>query len=316
MPDILSRALPMRKLKLIEDLVSEFREQRPIRGGSLIITLYGDAIAPRGGTIWLGSLIKVLEPLGVSQRLVRTSVFRLVKDGWLTATQIGRRSFYSLTGPGRRRFENATRRIYAGPQQAWDKKWTLVIMPSKENSNRELIRRELGWLGFGMLTTGLLAHPRADAEALYGTLQELGVQDQVVVMKAISDALPATEPLKRAVHECWNLEELEKRYERFLSRFRPLLKAIRAARTIDPAQCLHVRTLLIHEYRRILLRDPQLPMELLPADWSGASAHTLCRNLYRIVHARADQHLSDLAETPDGPLPDPAPYFYQRLGGL
>jgi phenylacetic acid degradation operon negative regulatory protein len=33
-----------------------------------------------------------------------------------------------------------------------------------------------------------------------------------------------------------------------------------------------VRTLLIHAYRRVLLRDPLLPAALLPLDWPGAAA--------------------------------------------
>ena len=64
-------------------LVDQFQAQRPLRSGSLIITVYGDAIAPRGGTTWLGSLIALLEPFGLNPRLVRTSVFRLAKDVWL-----------------------------------------------------------------------------------------------------------------------------------------------------------------------------------------------------------------------------------------
>ena len=55
----------------LETLVDNFRNRRPIRAGSLIITVYGDAILPRGGTVWLGSLINLLEPLGLNQRLVR-----------------------------------------------------------------------------------------------------------------------------------------------------------------------------------------------------------------------------------------------------
>ena len=100
-------------------LVGVFVRQRPIRAGSLIITVYGDAVAPRGGTVWLGSLIKVLGPFGLNQRLVRTSVHRLMRDDWLVSEQVGRRSDYSLTDTGRRRFEEATRRIYAPPLLKW-----------------------------------------------------------------------------------------------------------------------------------------------------------------------------------------------------
>ena len=86
-----------------QTLVDEFRSRPTMRAGSLITTVFGDAIAPRGGTVWLGSLIRALAEFGVSERLVRTSVFRLAKDGWLQSQQLGRRSYYSLTDTGRER---------------------------------------------------------------------------------------------------------------------------------------------------------------------------------------------------------------------
>ena len=89
-------------------LLDEFRSRPTMRAGSLIITMFGDAIAPRGGVVWIGSLIRVLSEFGVSERLVRTSVFRLSKDDWLDVNPVGRRSYYRLTKGGVRRFEQAT----------------------------------------------------------------------------------------------------------------------------------------------------------------------------------------------------------------
>ena len=77
-------------------LVDEFSSRPTVRAGSLIITVFGDAIAPRGGTVWIGSLIRVLRDFGISERLVRTSVFRLTRDDWLEAEQVGRRMARSL----------------------------------------------------------------------------------------------------------------------------------------------------------------------------------------------------------------------------
>jgi phenylacetic acid degradation operon negative regulatory protein len=77
-----------------------------------------------------------------------------------------------------------------------------------------------------------------------------------------------------------------------------------------------VRTLLIQEYRKVLLRDPQLPAELLPSHWHGAAAYQLCRNLYRAVYAAADAYLTTAMETADGPLPPPNKQFLGRFGGL
>ena len=47
-------------------LIQHFNARTPLRAGSLIVTVFGDCIAPRGGTVWLGSLIEVLSHLGIS----------------------------------------------------------------------------------------------------------------------------------------------------------------------------------------------------------------------------------------------------------
>ncbi|MCV6613082.1 MAG: phenylacetic acid degradation operon negative regulatory protein PaaX [Amphritea sp.] len=306
----------MNRLRCIDELVEEFKDQRPIRGGSLIITIYGDAISPRGGTVWLGSLIKLLEPLGLNQRLVRTSIFRLTKDGWLTSTQVGRRSFYSLTDLGRRRFESAFRRVYAELYPEWDGMWDMVVTTQLDNELRKVLKKELEWLGFGNIAPGVMAHPMADMGEVTSTLQDLCVQNEVIHMHSQLVGSQTSSPLKELVHECWNLQQLSEDYQEFLERFRPVLRAVEAADELDPEQCFQLRTLMIHHYRRVQLRDPQLPEKLLPADWAGTSARILCRNIYRLIQAGAEQFLSSTQETADGPLPEAAPRFYKRFGGL
>ncbi|MCX8520970.1 MAG: hypothetical protein ORN28_05465 [Rhodoferax sp.] len=44
---------------------------------SLVATVFGYAVLPRGGRVSLGSIIQLLQPPGVCERLVRTAVFRL-----------------------------------------------------------------------------------------------------------------------------------------------------------------------------------------------------------------------------------------------
>ena len=155
--------------RAVQQLVEDFCQQRPIRAGSLIITVYGDSIAPRGGTVWLGSLINILEPLGLNQRLVRTSVFRLAKEDWLISEQIGRRSYYSLTGSGRRRFEKAFKRVYAPVLPDWDGRWCIVLTSQIDSELRKSVKEELGWLGFGNIAPGVMAHPTVDITELQTT---------------------------------------------------------------------------------------------------------------------------------------------------
>ncbi len=295
-------------------LVDEFRSRQTVRAGSLITTVFGDSIAPRGGRVWLGSLIKVMNEFGISERLVRTSVFRLVKDGWLQSNQSGRRSYYSLTDSGRQRFEVATHRIYAKPAGDWDGRWTLLLLSGMETADRESARREFGWLGFGALSANLLAHPAPDISDLRLTVRRLGLEDTLVILNG--EAVDSSPAMRAQARLAWNLDDIDRRYEAFVAMFSDALRAVSAAKTIGGDTAFILRTLLIQEYRKILLRDPQLPAELLPSTWHGRSAYQLCVSLYRGVFEAADEYLTDSMETEHGILPGNEAQFFSRFGGL
>lgn len=297
-------------------LIDQFMAQRPLRTGSLIITIYGDAITPRGGTVWLGSLIRILGRIGISQRLVRTSVFRLAREGWLQGDKVGRRSYYSLTGSGRRRFEQAFRRVYAPAQPDWQGAWTLLLLNQLPPEKRRRVRDELEWMGFGAFAPTVLAHPTIERAEVVATLQELDALDEAIVLKTTAQERFAPRPLRQLVHEAWSLDALSRHYREFLQQFRPLWHEMRGRSDLSPEECFLARVLLIHHYRRVLLRDPLLPEELLPADWEGRAARQLCRNLYRLTWEAAEQWMSEHLETAEGPLPQPHPSFTKRFGGL
>lgn len=297
-----------------QKLVDEFRSRPTLRAGSLITTLFGDAIAPRGGTVWLGSVIRVMEGFGISERLVRTSVFRLVRDGWLESQLVGRRSYYSLTPEGRERFEQATHRIYGEPVGHWDGNWCLLLLAALDKPTRDQVRKECGWLGFGALSARLLAHPTPDLSDLEVTLRRLGVTDQVVVLEG--QTIRGEGAMRQLAVNCWNLHDIDQRYRDFVQRFRPVYNALSGRSQVTGEAAFRIRTLLIQEYRKALLRDPWLPAGLLPRNWHGAAAYQLCRNLYRAVHAPAEAYLDCMLETADGPLPPPSRSYWERFGGL
>jgi phenylacetic acid degradation operon negative regulatory protein len=305
------------KSRFIDQWISDYLAQRRVRANSLIITVYGDFIAAHGGTVWLGSFIRLVEPLGLNERMVRTSVYRLSQDKWLVSEQIGRKSYYSLTPSGRRRFEHAYRRIYFTPPESWQGEWQVVVLPSTlPQSQRDALRKELSWAGYGTVAPGVLAHPSGDTETLLEILQETGTHDKVVPMAARNIGALTSRPLQDLARDCWNLDVIDNAYREFTDRLRPVLRARRSARTLDPEQCFLVQTLTMHDFRRALLHDPQLPAQLMPHDWSGVVARELCRDLYRITYRLSQQHLMAVCETPNGPLPPAAAYFYERFGGL
>src|ERR1700742_5321895 len=96
--------MPQPLAQIIDQLKRE-----PSRTGSIVITVFGDAIVPRGGSVWLGTLLEFFEALDVDSGVVRTAMSRLAADGWLTREKGGRNSFYRLAAKGRQTVEGAAR---------------------------------------------------------------------------------------------------------------------------------------------------------------------------------------------------------------
>jgi phenylacetic acid degradation operon negative regulatory protein len=296
----------------VASLLRHFHRQRPIRGGSLLITIFGDSIAPRGGAATLGSLISLAHPFGLTERLVRTSVARLAVDGWLVARRDGRRSEYRITPTGRDRFAAATRRIYSAIPDSWSGQWTLLILPPPNGGRRQDIRDELRWLGFGQISPGAFAHPNWSVEEARAGLKDVEGASEGLLLKSSSEGSEAD---RRLVAAGWDLEDLTRRYQRFVETFTPVANTLGPGATPDEAAFI-IRTLLIHEYRKIHLQDPLLPPALLPADWVGAAAYDLSRRLYSAVFHAAERYLSNTATTTAEPLPTADSSAYARFGGL
>ncbi len=290
-------------------LVAAFRRQRPMRAGSLLVSLFGDSIAPRGGAITLGSLIPLAGPFGVAERLVRTTVARLAQGGWFTTRRGGRLSEYALTDAGSARFAEAARRIYSLDGARWDGAWTMIVFPSWPVPERDEVRYQLRFAGFGEPLAGLFLHPSATVEEATTLLSELRVQRLAAVLR--SDAgVPATSPV--LVSHGWDLSDLDRRYRAFLRGFEPMT----ATKSLDPQPAFLLRTLLIHEYRRIHLLDPGLPRDLLPSGWAGSTAQQVCQDIYFRVFSPAEEHLDTVARRLDGPLPPASAEALARFGGI
>jgi phenylacetic acid degradation operon negative regulatory protein len=306
------------KMLTSNEWIARFLATDPPRSKSLVMTIFGDAIAPHGARLWLGSLIELVGPMGATDRLVRTSVFRLAQEGWLVANREGRRSSYALLPEARPRFERANRRIYAPPGLDWDGRWTIVMAPngSIDAALRAAVRKELEWEGYAMLAPGLLAHPAADADTLAEVLNRIGGTGKIFVCSAAELPASGSRPLGELVAEAWDLTAVVADYRRFIAEFMPLLATLREEAAISPQAAFVVRSLLIHAYRRVQLHDPMLPLELLPQPWPGSEAYALAQAIYRLTWAGAEQHLMDVLRREDAEAPAADAGFYDRFGGL
>lgn len=304
--------------KLVQRRIESFCRQRPLRAPSLIVSVFGDAVLPRGGRIWLGSLIRLLQPLGLSERLVRTSVFRLAKDDWLHTEPSGRRSDYRLTSSGLARFNAAARRIYASSPPEWDRRWRFILAVSAlEAAERQALRRGLFWQGFGSLGADCFVHPTRDLSSVFDVLAAEGGQQlpgKLLPLVAAELSLEGAGSSPGLVARAWNLKALAQRYEEFVALYTPILAERREGDIgLSDEDTFHLRILLIHDYRRLLLRDPELPDVLLPQGWPGQRARVLCKELYRRLAGPSDRHLDTVFRTADGTCPETNGAFFRRF---
>jgi phenylacetic acid degradation operon negative regulatory protein len=248
--------------------------------------------------------------------LTRTSVFRLVEDGWLIGQRSGRRSLYALTQTGTRHIEHAQRRIYAPGGASWDGTWTLLVMSGAALDARErgALRRELAWEGFAALAPGVLGHPSHHPESVREILAALGAEELVSVFAARSEELgapgAATQGAAALARASWPLETLAADYDDFVRRFAELP---RRAAALEDGAAFAARTLLIHAYRRLVLHDPQLPAQLLPANWPGYRAYEICQASYAGLLAASQAFLVACMASEAGTAPRAAPSFAERF---
>jgi phenylacetic acid degradation operon negative regulatory protein len=269
-------------------IVSQFKREHS-RTGSLIITFYGDAILPRGGSVWLGTLMTFLETLQIDSGVVRTAVSRLATDGWLDRDKVGRNSFYKLAASGRERFESGVAHVYNPQSPDWAGRLELVLISN--GADRDASRAALNEAGFGNPMPGAWVAPS-------------GVALPSVAAGAIRLEVSADNEMgRRLIGESWPLPRIADSYRVFLKLFAPLDNWAAGSDTLSPADAMLARVLLIHQYRRVLLRDPLLPPALLPADWPAAEARALCGRIYRALLPEAEQWLDLHGQSAAGKLP-------------
>jgi phenylacetic acid degradation operon negative regulatory protein len=297
-------------------LVRKFRREPDASARTLLVTIFGDSVAPRGGEVWLGTLSRLVEPLGISERLVRTSLQRLVADGLVVNRREGRLSHYSIAPAARHEFWEADRRIYH-PRTAtpWDGRWTVVVeSPGLATPDRSALRQQLAWLGFGSHGGAVHVCPLDRTGELKHLLDDVELTGQVVVFRGeVAAAGLADADLAQAL--TGDLRSLEPSWRAFLRRFGPLAADLEVQRAgVDPEHAFLARTLLVHAYRRIVLREPELPAELWPSDWIGEQAYGVAATCYRALSGPADAHLRSVCHSGGiGPTPiDPA--YADRYG--
>lgn len=271
--------------------LSRRRELGATSARSLLLTVLGEFVLPRGEPVWTQVLIDVLGQLDVEQKSARQALARTAAEGLLTSDREGRRVRWSLSEAGHRLLSDGAARIYGFGAAAppWDGRW-LVLLVSVPESRRQLrhrLRTRLAWAGMGSPAPGVWLSPDpSKQEEVAEVVESLELTS---VTSSFVGPFGRIGEERAMVAQAWDLAEVEAAYEDFLATFGD-------ANPTDPADVLTHQILLVHAWRRFPFLDPKLPSELLPHEWAGARA----AELFETLHARWQR---------------PARRYWQKLAG-
>ena len=239
----------------IQALVERFHSRSPVRTWSLIVTIFGVVALKERRALRLGELQDWLAACGIEAGLVRTALSRLVASGTLLRGRDGKVALYRLSATAEAAFERAASLIYGPDRPRPTGLIELAVIANGEA--RGQTRSHLDEAGF--LALGSTALVRAEHHD-----RPMPVNAAVVFLRADVSA-----DLMARAETIWPLAELAAGYQAVIVHAGSVLAAS-AAMTNE--ERLLARILLVHEFRRVVLRDPFLPLRLLPSAWPGEAA--------------------------------------------
>lgn len=270
-----------------------------LRPQSMVFTLFGDYVRHRGGDAWVGTIIRVGSVFGLSEQAVRSALSRMARRSWLTVRRVGNRSYYGLTVRSIKILAEGDRRIFEYPADEWDGTWWVLTysIPERTRELRDRLRKELTWLGYGLLGSATWISPRNHSDIVERVVDELGVRGRVEFFRGTHLGFSST---KELVDRCWDLESINRRYAEFIDIYRPkldsLLRRLEGGATISDEEAFRERFLIVHLYRKFPFIDPQLPDPLLPEGWLGKEAMRVFRQYRELLAEPANRFFDSIYE--------------------
>ena len=265
---------------------------------SLMFTLFGDFIQYYGGEIWIGSLIRLMNDFGISESSVRGATLRMMQQNFFQVRKIGNKSYYSLTPKGKRNQEEGVRRVYTIKNHKWDGFWRVLIysMPEEMRDLRNQVRKELSWLGFGMVSGSTWLSPNPLEKQVMNMLENYNLKGYAMLFT--SSSILSHEP-HEIIARGWNLERIQQQYSQFIANLRPKFEVLREKawnNELSDQEAFIERTKLVHEYRKFLFDDPGFPQDLLPDNWNGNEARDLFWHTHQLLASQSVRYFESIFE--------------------
>jgi phenylacetic acid degradation operon negative regulatory protein len=256
---------------------------------SIVFDLFGDYIRYTGGSIGLATLCELLAPFGISPEAARTVMTRLRSEGWFESTKDGRTVTYLLAPRAVSMLDEGRDRIFRRDNSPWDGQWHVVVyqVPEQQRKAREVLRKRLTFLGYGSLAPATWISARdhsVHVAAIAGDL--IALEPGLQITQIVARTAGASSDRELA-YRCWQLDEINSQYKQWLAEWAPTLKKTKAAKLVGP-EALIARVRLVRSFRGFPFSDPELPSDLLPKPWHGASAYLAFMEAHKTLEREAN----------------------------
>ncbi|MEM6886683.1 MAG: PaaX family transcriptional regulator C-terminal domain-containing protein [Pseudomonadota bacterium] len=240
------------------DICRGLRDLGGQRVWSLLVTLFGDLASAPGATLSGPALASILQGIDVRPEAMRVSLHRLRKDEWILSEKSGRESHHRLSARGRQETQVASRRIYSRSSCAGGK-WYVAITDAAAPDPLHAMMSA----GYVQIQNRVYAgeNPR------YAPKSALILQGDTAPDWLREALVPISQKAGYAAL-CALLEQADE----------ALTDATRYS-VVDRAT---IRCLVVHNWRRLVLKHPDLPPTIFPDGWRGED----CRHL---VHRLLDR---------------------------
>ena len=175
----------------------------------------------------------------------------------------------------------------------WNGRWQMAVysLPEGKRPLRNELRQKLEWFGFGNLAPGTWISAHNRQSELQPIIEELGIRENVLLCMAENvGGMLDTEIVQR----CWNLDELAAEYEQFVARWQPQFAQVQMANILSPEARFAKRFWLTFDFQPFPRKDPNLPANLLPANWIGHTARDLFTQFRQTLNEGLPQFFMEL----------------------
>ena len=245
-------------------LKQRLHQQGRLRVWSILVTIMGDIVETTGGEISIAALLDISTLLDIEPQAVRTAMSRLSKEGWVKRIPNGRTTKYRFSDARRGEFLDAAQYIYARPDDPITD-WKVGILPPWSQAKKTSLLQDMALLHPIIINQQIAIWPGHSHDRLAAATAAHLTIFGTLPASFSEDALATITPSPQAslvIALCQIVED------------------VIAQDTLTPQDALVIRIVLIHFWRRLVLRHVHIQSPFSEDFWPLPKLHRLMAAAY------------------------------------